>query len=151
MGTTFKIYLPVSEKEPVKEKNVYKKVLKGTEKILFIDDEDIIIQVGRDMIKSLGYEVLTAENGKEAVEIYEKNMERIDMAILDIIMPVMDGAETYKKLKEINPDIKVLLSSGYGIDGQATKILDRGCNGFIQKPFNIRTLSKKIRNVLDKK
>ena len=109
----------------------------------------MILHVGRDMIESLGYEVLIAENGKEAVEIYEKNMEKIDMVILDIIMPVMDGAETYDKLKEINPDIKVLLSSGYGINGQATKIMDRGCSGFIQKPFNIRTLSKKIRDVLE--
>ena len=101
------------------------------------------------MIESLGYEVLIAENGREAVEIYEKNMGKIDMVILDIIMPVMDGAETYDILKGKNPDIKVLLSSGYGINGQATKIMDRGCNGFIQKPFNIRTLSKKIRDVLE--
>jgi CheY-like chemotaxis protein len=149
-GTTFKIHLPVSEKEPVKEKNGYEKVLRGKETILFVDDEDMIIQVGRNMIESLGYEVLIAENGKEAVEIYEKNVEKIDMVMLDIIMPVMDGTETYDKLKKINPDIKVLLSSGYGINGQATEILNRGCNGFIQKPFNMRALSKKIRYILDK-
>jgi two-component system, cell cycle sensor histidine kinase and response regulator CckA len=149
IGTTFKIHLPVSEKEPVKEKNAYEKILRGTEKILFVDDEAMILDVGRDMIESLGYEVLIAKNGMEAVEIYEKNMEKLDMVILDIIMPVMDGAETYNKLKEINPDIKVLLSSGYGINGQATEIMDRGCNGFIQKPFNIKTLSKKIRDVLE--
>lgn len=149
-GTTFKIHLPASEKEPVKEKNVNEKVIRGTETILFVDDEDIIIQVGKDMIESLGYEVLIAENGKEALEIYEKNMEKIDLVMLDIIMPVMDGGETYDKLKGINPDIKVLLSSGYGINGQATEILNRGCHGFLQKPFNMRTLSKKIRNVLDK-
>ena len=150
IGTTFKIHLPASEKEPVKEKNVYKKVLRGTETILFVDDEDIIIRVGKDMIESLGHEVLTAKNGKEAIEIYKKNIDKIDMVMLDIIMPVMDGGETYDKLKEINPDIKVLLSSGYGINGQATEILDRGCNGFIQKPFNMRALSKKIRDILDK-
>ena len=69
--------------------------------------------------------------------------------MLDIIMPVMDGGETYDKLKKINPDIKVLLSSGYGINGQATEILNRGCNGFIQKPFDMKTLSKKIREILD--
>jgi PAS domain S-box-containing protein len=149
IGTTFKIHLPVSEKESEKEKNGCGKVLRGKETILFVEDEDMIIQVGRDMIESLGYEVLIAENGKEAVEIYEKNMEKIDMVMLDIIMPVMDGAETYDILKGKNPDIKVLLSSGYGINGQATKIMDRGCNGFIQKPFNIRTLSKKIRDVLE--
>jgi PAS domain S-box-containing protein len=150
IGTTFKIHLPASEKEPVKEKKVYENVLRGTETILLVDDEDMIIQVGQDMIESLGYEILTAKNGKEAVEIYEKNIEKIDMVILDIIMPVMDGGETYDKLKEINPDIKVLLSSGYGINGQATEILDCGCNGFIQKPFNMKALSKKIRDILDK-
>jgi len=150
IGTTFKIHLPVSEKEPVKEKNVYEKVLRGTEMILFVDDDDIVIQVGKDMIESLGYEVWTAKNGKEAIEICKKNMDKIDMVMLDIIMPVMDGGETYDKLKGINPDIKVLLSSGYGINGQATEILNRGCNGFIQKPFDMKTLSKKIRNVLDK-
>ena len=72
------------------------------------------------------------------------------MVILDMIMPEISGGETYDKLKEINPDIKVLLSSGYSINGQATEILDRGCNGFIQKPFNIANLSKKIREVLGK-
>ncbi|HUV77626.1 MAG TPA: response regulator [Desulfobacterales bacterium] len=149
IGTTFKIHLPASEKEPVKEKNVCEKVLRGTERILFVDDEDIIIQVGKDMIESLGYEVRTAKNGKEAIEICKKNMDNIDMVMLDIIMPVMDGGETYDKLKEIKPDIKVLLSSGYGVNGQATEILNRGCNGFIQKPFDMKTLSKKIRNVLD--
>jgi DNA-binding NarL/FixJ family response regulator len=77
-------------------------------------------------------------------------MEKIDIVLLDLIMPVMDGGETYDKLKEINPDIKVLLSSGYGIDGQATEILNCGCNGFIQKPFDMKTLSEKIRSVLDK-
>ena len=150
IGTTLKIHLPASEKEPEKEIEVYENVLRGTETILFVDDEDMIIQVGQDMIESLGHEVWTAKNGKEAIEIYKKNIDKIDMVMLDIIMPVMDGGETYDKLKEINPDIKVLLSSGYGINGQATEILDRGCNGFIQKPFNMRALSKKIRDILDK-
>ncbi len=68
-----------------------------------------------------------------------------------MIMPDMGGGETYDRMKEINPDIKVLLSSGYGIDGQATEIVERGCDGFIQKPFDMKQLSKKIRQILDKK
>ena len=72
------------------------------------------------------------------------------MVILDMIMPEMGGGETYDKLKEINTGIKVLLSSGYSVDGQATEILERGCNGFIQKPFYMTDLSKKIREILDK-
>ena len=71
------------------------------------------------------------------------------MVIVDLIMPAMDGGETFNSLRKINPDIKVLLSSGYGINGQAAEVLKRGCNGFIQKPFNIKELSKKIREILE--
>ncbi len=73
------------------------------------------------------------------------------MLVLDMIMPDMSGSVTYDRLKEIDPDIKVLLSSGYSINGQATEIMDRGCNGFIQKPFKLKELSQKLREVLDKK
>jgi PAS domain S-box-containing protein len=149
-GSTFNIYLPASEKEVVKENKLHEEVLRGTETTLLVDDEDMIIEVGLGIIESLGYEVLLAKSGKEAIEIYQKNHDRIDMVILDMIMPKMGGGETYDKLKEINPGIKVLLSSGYSIDGEATKILERGCNGFIQKPFNMTDLSKKIREILDK-
>ena len=89
-------------------------------------------------------------NGKEALAIYKKNQDKIDIIILDMIMPDMGGGEVFDRLKEINPDIKVLLSSGYSIDGQATEILKRGCDGFIQKPFKITDLSQKLREILDK-
>ena len=150
-GTTFNIYLPASEKEVVKEKKMHKEVLRGTETVLFVDDEDMIIDVGQDILKLLGYGVLPASGGEEAIEVYKKNHDKIDMVILDMIMPDMGGGETYDRLKEINPDIKVLLSSGYSINGQATEILERGCDGFIQKPFSIMDLSQKIREILDKK
>ena len=74
-----------------------------------------------------------------------------DLVILDMIMPDMGGSEAYDRLKELNPSIKVLLSSAYSIDGQATEIMDHGCDGFIQKPFNMKQLSQKIRGILDKK
>ena len=99
----------------------------------------------------MGYQVMIAWSGKEAIEIYKQNKDKIDMVILDMIMPEMSGGKTYDLLKEINPNIKVLLSSGYSIDGQATEILERGCNGFIQKPFNMKELSGKIREILDEK
>jgi CheY-like chemotaxis protein len=92
---------------------------------------------------------LVARSGKEAIETYKRSMDKIDMVILDMIMPDMGGGEAYDRLKEINPDIKVLLSSGYSINGQATEIIDRGCNGFIQKPFSIKDLSQKLREILD--
>ena len=147
-GTTFNIYLPASEKEVVKEKEIDEKLIGGKELVLLVDDEDMIIEVGQEIMEKLGYKVLTSKSGKEAIEIYEKNRDRIDMVILDMIMPGMGGSETYDRLKEINPGVKVLLSSGYSINGQATDILKRGCNGFIQKPFNMAELSKKIREIL---
>ena len=148
-GATFNIFLPVSGKKIIKEKILHKEILKGSETVLLVDDEDIIIDVGRDLLEKLGYEVLTAKSGREAVEIYENNREKIDIVILDMVMPKMGGADTYEKLRDADPDVKVLLSSGYSIDGQASKILSRGCDGFIQKPFDIKSLSLEIRKILD--
>jgi len=91
---------------------------------------------------------LTARDGREAIEVYEKYKDSIDLVLLDIVMPNMKGGEVFDRLKEINPEIKVLLVSGYSIDGEATKILERGCNGFIQKPFDMKQLSEAIRTIL---
>ena len=150
-GTTFNIYLPASEKEVIEEKDPTGDTLTGSETVLFVDDEDMIIEIAEELFEQLGYKVLIARSGKEAIETYEKNKEQIDIVLLDMIMPDMSGSDTYDSLKEINPDIKVLLSSGYSINGQATEIMDRGCNGFIQKPFKMKELSQKLREVLDKK
>jgi PAS domain S-box-containing protein len=150
-GTTFNIYLPASEKETGKEREIDEELIKGkgTETVLLVDDEYMIIEVGQGIIENLGYEVLIAKSGKEAIEIYKKNSDKIDMIILDMIMPNMDGGDTYDRLKEINPDVKVLLSSGYSVNGQASEILERGCDGFIQKPYGAIDLSQKIREILD--
>jgi two-component system cell cycle sensor histidine kinase/response regulator CckA len=106
--------------------------------------------VGRQMLEKMGYKVITADSGKTALAIYQKKRDDISLVILDIIMPEMGGGETYDKMKKVNPDIRVLLSSGYSIDGEATEILKRGCNGFIQKPFSVSGLSLKLREILDK-
>jgi two-component system cell cycle sensor histidine kinase/response regulator CckA len=111
----------------------------------------MIIDVGEQLLDRLGYKAMVAGSGNEALEMYEENQDRIDLVILDMIMPDMSGGDTYDKLKGINSSIKVLLASGYSINGQAQAILDRGCDAFIQKPFNLRELSKKVRSVLDKK
>ena len=126
-------------------------VFKGTETVLLVDDEDTVIEVAEQMLSKLGYKVLLARGGREALELYKKNQDKINMVLLDMIMPDMGGGETYDRMRKINPDIRVLLSSGYGIDGQATEILERGCDGFIQKPFNIEQLSQSIRKILYKK
>ena len=116
--------------------------------MLIVDDEEMIRSVAEQMVKRLGYEVITADNGESAVEIYKNNSDKIDLIILDMIMPKMGGGPTYDRLKEINPQVKVILASGYSINGNATEILKRGCNGFIQKPFNMVELSQKIAEVL---
>ncbi len=148
-GSTFNIYLPASEKRIEQEKRVSDVIINGTGRVLLIDDEEMIINVADDMLHRLGYEVMVARTGKEAVEIFKANRNNIDVVILDMIMPDMGGRETFDALKEIRPDIKVLLSSGYSIAGEASKILDRGCDGFIQKPFNMKQISHKIKEVMD--
>jgi len=150
-GATFNIYLPASQKEVIEEKNPAGDTLRGTETVLFVDDEDMIIEIAAELFEQLGYKVLIARSGKEAIKIYEENKERIDIVILDMIMPDMSGGVTYDRMKDINPKVKVLLSSGYSIDGQATEILDRGCDGFIQKPFKMKELSQKLREILNEK
>jgi two-component system, cell cycle sensor histidine kinase and response regulator CckA len=148
-GTTFNIYLPVSEGQIIEEDEFQNDLLTGSESILLVDDEDMIITVGSEMLSKLGYEILIAKNGSDAIELCKTHKDAIDMVILDMIMPDMSGEETYERIKEIMPNVKVLLSSGYSIVGQAKEMLERGCNGFIQKPFNMRRLSQKIRELLN--
>jgi two-component system, cell cycle sensor histidine kinase and response regulator CckA len=148
-GTTFTIYLPASNSKITEKKEVSCKIKRGTETVLFVDDEDRVLDVGKQMLEALGYNILTARGGREALAVYGSSKGEIDLVILDMIMPEMGGEETFSRMKEIDPEIKVLLSSGYSIEGQATEILNRGCNGFIQKPFNINDLSHNITRVLN--
>jgi len=150
-GATFSIYLPASEKE-VQQKVVRsaEEIIEGTGTVLLVDDEEVILEVGQDLLEAMGYRVLTAGDGKEAIEVYKKNRDEIDIVVLDMVMPHMGGGEAYDRIKEINPDIKVLLSSGFSIDGEATEILERGCNGFIQKPFRMNELAERIIEIADK-
>ncbi|MBW1821215.1 MAG: response regulator [Deltaproteobacteria bacterium] len=151
-GTTFSIYFPALDKPNIHTHVPHKgpiRVKPGKGTILLVDDEEIIIDVSIEMLERLGYKVLKAIGGKEAISEYQANSAKIDLVILDLIMPKISGGEVYDKLKEINPEVKVLLSSGYSIEGQATEILKRGCNDFIQKPFNMEELSRKVNKILD--
>jgi PAS domain S-box-containing protein len=148
-GSTFTIYLPASVKARSKETTPRENLTKGNENILLVDDEEMILDIGKKMIEALGYKVVTAHSGKQAVSLYKQHPEGFDLVVLDMIMPEISGSETFILLKEINPLVKVLLSSGYSIDGQAKEILNRGCKAFIQKPFNMKELSQKLRSILD--
>jgi nitrogen-specific signal transduction histidine kinase/CheY-like chemotaxis protein len=151
-GTTFNFYLPASLGKVVEEaKPVAPAVRRGRETVLLIDDEEMIIDVGCGLLQELGYTVIPARSGQEALDIYRERHAGIDIIVMDMIMPGMGGGEAFDRLKQINPQAKVLLSSGYSINGQASQIMERGCDGFIQKPFNLQQLSTKLRQILDGK
>ncbi len=150
-GATFSMFLPASKKKVRKPVKGADRVIKGSGTVLLVDDEEVILEVSRDLLKAMGYRVLLAKDGKEALEIFKKNQDVIDIVVLDMVMPNMGGGVAYDSMKEIKPDIKVLLSSGFSVDGEATEILERGCDGFIQKPFTMKKLSAKIREILEKK
>ncbi|BBO68923.1 hypothetical protein DSCA_28530 [Desulfosarcina alkanivorans] len=148
-GSVFFFYLPASEKAVPKHQVKSERLEKGRETVLLVDDESIILEVGEKLLSKLGYTVITADSGQAALDIYENRARSIDLIILDLIMPHMNGGDTFDRLKAVNPDVRVLLSSGYSIDGLASGILKRGCRGFIQKPFTVNALSRKVRDILD--
>jgi two-component system, cell cycle sensor histidine kinase and response regulator CckA len=147
-GTTFNVYLPASGKAPVEEKTISEEIVEGEGTILLVDDEEMILTVAEEMVKALGYNAITAKGASLAIDTFRENHEKISMVILDLIMPGMGGGEVFDKLRQIDPKAKILLASGYSINGEASSIMNRGCKGFIQKPFNIQELSKKINEVL---
>jgi two-component system cell cycle sensor histidine kinase/response regulator CckA len=147
-GATFNIYLPLSNKDLQSESLDRGKLFPGNETVLLVDDEAMVIDVGKAMLEKLGYRVVAVTGGEAAVEQVKRG-GAIDIVVLDLIMPGMDGGKTFETLREIDPDIPVMLSSGYAMNGMAENVMRRGCNGFIQKPFNIAELSQKIRTILD--
>lgn len=123
--------------------------LYGTETILLVDDEDMIWDVIIDMLQELGYSVVLAGNGLEALEVYRENPGNIDLVLLDMIMPELDGHRAFFKLKEINPNVRVLLSSGYVSEDDVRDVLEAGAAGFLRKPYRMVDLARKVRSILD--
>lgn len=149
-GAEFNIFLPAFDtKIPEQVKIAKEGPQNGNETVLLVDDEQIITDVGEKMLNKLGYSTIIAKSGSEAIAVYKAKQGNVDLVILDMIMPDMGGEETFGRLKSIDSESKILLASGYSMDGQAMDIMNRGCNGFIQKPFRIDDLSKKIREILD--
>jgi two-component system, cell cycle sensor histidine kinase and response regulator CckA len=147
-GAIFDIFLPVSRDQLPEEEQPSKTMVIGKGSILFVEDEKWVRDIGKQMLERMGYFCLTAQNGRSALEIYEEKRHQIDMVILNTVMPGMGGGETFGRLVKANPEIKVLLSSGCGLDGEVSEVLKRGCSAFIQKPFNMNELSQKIRDVM---
>jgi two-component system cell cycle sensor histidine kinase/response regulator CckA len=147
-GTTFTLQLPATHLQPKLETIAPESMVCGKETILIVDDEEHVRKVCSRMLTKLGYTVLSASGGKQALEFAEQHQDQIALVILDMTMPEMSGSQAYKALHAMAPSYKVLLSSGHSKDGQAQELLSSGCNGFIQKPFNITTLAAKVRETL---
>jgi DNA-binding NtrC family response regulator len=121
---------------------------RGSGTILVVDDEEYILNADKAMLTELGYEVLLADGGRDALEVFDRYRDRIDLVILDLIMPDMGGEAVYDRIKDMRADVRVILSSGYSIEGQAESLLRKGCDGFIQKPYNLTQLAEKIKETL---
>lgn len=119
------------------------------ETILLVDDEDMIWDVISNMLKTLGYTVLLAANGQEAVDIYRSNPGQIDLVLLDMVMPEMNAREAFFILKEMDPDVNVLLSSGFVSEEDTQDVLSAGARGFLRKPYSMHDLAQKVRDILD--
>jgi len=149
-GSTFYIYLPASEKAAVKAPIPrIDKLVPGSETVLVVDDEEYILSTLKAMLERLGYSVMTASGGRMAVEMFQTHQDKIDLVMLDMIMPEMSGAEVFDRVQATKPGAKVILASGYSLDSLAEDVLSRGGNGFIQKPIDMARLSQMIRDVLD--
>ena len=124
---------------------------KGDETILIVDDQETIWDYLIEALQTLGYSVLLAENGLDAVEIYRNNPKQIDLILLDMIMPKLGGHKTFLQIKEIDPDVCVLLSSAYVSEDEVHDLLSQGANGFLAKPHRLPQVTAEIRRVLDER
>jgi PAS domain S-box-containing protein len=148
-GSIFRIYLPaVAQAAPPPPLPAQNRSDKTAQTILLVEDEEIVAEIGLQMLERLGYRALVAQSGADALALFSRHQDEIDLVILDMIMPSMGGGVIFDRLRSLKPEIPVLLSSGYSLNGQALDILKRGCRGFIQKPFNIEQLQQKILEIL---
>jgi two-component system, cell cycle sensor histidine kinase and response regulator CckA len=150
-GATFSIFLPATSEFKQEAEEAPGEFLTGRETILLVDDDEMVLDTGAEILERLGYRVIQALSGSEAIRLFKEHQGRINVVLLDMVMPEIGGGEVFDRIKEINSNIKVLLTSGYSQDGEANEILKRGCDGFIQKPFHTIDLSRKLREILEKK
>jgi len=151
-GTTFKIYFPALVSEEELKETVVRTIPKGgSGTILLVDDEEHIAELGKRILSKAGYTVLTARNGREALESYKEHREKISLVILDLIMPEMGGKQCLEGLLSLDPSVKVIIASGYSANGQTKGTLASGAKGFVNKPYDIRQVLAIVRSVLDEK
>jgi DNA-binding NtrC family response regulator len=120
--------------------------IRGT--ILLVDDEKMVLDVGVKMFTRLGFNVIPVENGRKAIETFKERKDSIDIVVLDIVMPDLGGAEVVDAIKDIDPNTKIMLSSGYGRDRNTADIM-QNCHAFIQKPFSMQELSASLQSIME--
>jgi CheY-like chemotaxis protein len=148
-GSTFSVFLPSSQGKVAKEDQGPPQGLRtGSGSILVVDDEPTILDTASQLLNMLGYTVFQAASGQEAVDTYREMHDRIDLVILDMIMPGMSGSQAVEALKTIDPEVKIILSSGYSLEGEVKKVMETGCRGFIQKPYIVSELSAIVHQIL---
>jgi len=152
-GTNFKIYFPVIDAEPYRIEDVKQEDLSGLkgngETLLLVDDEDSLRELGKTILEEFGYKVILANNGESALKTYEAQKSDISIVVLDLIMPGMGGSQCLEKLLEIDPDAKVVIASGYAVNGETKRAIDAGAKGFVRKPYEVKQFLRTVREALD--
>lgn len=149
-GTDFKLYFPAVVREIETQKEPSRSLPPGgTETILLVDDENLLLELGQRILTRAGYTVLTARNGKEALEVYQKEGNRIALVVLDLMMPEIGGKRCLEELLKVNPEARVLIASGYSLNGSTKATLKVAAKGFVAKPYDVRQLLETVRDVLD--
>jgi len=146
-GSTFRIFLP-SSSAPAPRAAPLPTVLESAQCLLLVDDEQPVLTVAGDMLSRLGYTVLRAVSGEQALKVYQEHRDRIRAVVLDLVMPGMSGVELFARLRRLNPEVKVLLASGYSSEGEADRLLEQGAAAFLQKPFTLQQLSETLARLL---
>ena len=152
-GTTFRLYFPIPSinEKPIDSRQVEPFKIGGTETILLVEDEELLLEMMRSLLTSKGYKIFVAQDGAEAVEVFKKHVQEIDLVLTDMGLPIMIGIEEFKKLKEIDPSVNVILASGYFEPNVKSELLKAGAKGFLQKPYLPDEILRTLRKVLDKK
>ncbi len=148
-GATFQVYLPLTEELPIEQGDRGNDtVVHGTGRILVVDDEEIVRTTILEMLQVLGYQAVGVSGGEEAVEYYRVHGSRIDLILIDLVMPGMGGRECFRHLREIDPKVCAVLTTGYGMDGKVQEIIDEGMQGFLQKPYRLKDLGTKLHEAM---
>ena len=152
-GTIFRIFFPSAEILPdANEVKLHPETTqwKGNGVILLVDDEATIRDIGKEMLEMLGFKIITAVDGYDAITIYQEQKEQIDFVLLDLTMPHMDGKETFYELRRLNPRVRVILSSGYAEQDITSQFAGQGLCGFIQKPYTLQILEDSMQKLVIK-